>query len=59
MQFFFYEIVARIVAIYLFIDCCRKLCYGLNERKIAYFNPDFLNWFLNVFCRREGKIAAE
>jgi len=40
MQFFLYEIVARIVAIYLFFDCSRKLWYGLKERKIAYFNSD-------------------
>jgi len=46
MQFFLYEIVARIVAIYLCYDCGRKLRNGLVERKIAYFyfNPDFLDW---------------
>jgi hypothetical protein len=44
MQFFFYEIVARIVAIYLCVDCSRKLWHGLVERKIAYFNDDFLDW---------------
>jgi hypothetical protein len=44
MKFFLYEIVARIVAIYLFIDCSRKLWRGLHERKIAFFNPDLLNW---------------
>jgi hypothetical protein len=45
MRFFFYEIVARIVAIYLFVDCSRKLWHGLVERKIAYFNADLLNWW--------------
>jgi hypothetical protein len=44
MHFFFYEIVTRIVAIYLIVDCSRKLRSGLVERKIAYFNADFLNW---------------
>jgi hypothetical protein len=44
MRFFLYEIVARIVAIYLCFDCSRKLRYGLLERKIAYFNSNFLNW---------------
>ena len=44
MQFFLYEIVARIVAIYLFLDCSRNLWYGLVERKIGYFNPSFLDW---------------
>ena len=44
MRFFLYEIVARIVAIYLCLDCSRKLWYGLAERKIAYFNPHLLDW---------------
>jgi hypothetical protein len=47
MRFFLYEIVARIVAIYLCVDCSRKLWYGLVERKIRFFNPDFLNWWSN------------
>jgi hypothetical protein len=36
MQFFLYEIVARIVVIYLCFDCSRRLWYGFAERKIAY-----------------------
>jgi 4-amino-4-deoxy-L-arabinose transferase-like glycosyltransferase len=44
MRFFLYEIVARIVAIYLCFDCGRKLRNGLVERKIAYFNDNFLGW---------------
>jgi hypothetical protein len=49
MQFFLYEIVARIVAIYLCVDCSRRLWYGLVERKIAYTNNsgDFLGRFLD------------
>jgi hypothetical protein len=48
MQFFFYEIVARIVAIYFCVDCSRTLWYGLVERKIAYVKDgDFLGWFLD------------
>ena len=46
MRFFLYEIVARIVAIYLCVDCSRKLWHGLVERKIAYFNDDFLDGLL-------------
>ena len=54
MRFFFYEIVARIVAIYLFFDCGRKLRNGLVERKIAYFTPDFLNWWSNWVAHRDA-----
>jgi hypothetical protein len=46
MQFFLYEIVARIVALYLAVDCYRKVRRGLAERKIAHFNADVLNWLL-------------
>ena len=46
MQFFLYEIVARIVAIYLCVDCSRKLWYGYVERKIAYMNDDFIGGLL-------------
>jgi hypothetical protein len=52
MQFFLYEIVARIVAIYLCVDCSRKLRDGLVERKIAYFNPNLVNWLLEYFQDR-------
>ena len=46
MQFFFDEIVARIVAIYLCVHCSRKLWYCLVERKIAYWIDDFIDWLL-------------
>ena len=47
MQFLFYEIVARIVAIYLCVDCCRRIGNGLAERKIAYtLNGDVVDWLL-------------
>jgi hypothetical protein len=46
MQFFLYEIVARIVAVYLCVDCSRRLWRGLAERKIAYFNDDFIGGLL-------------
>ena len=46
MQFLLYEIVARVVAIYLCVYCSRQLWYGLVERKIAYFNDDFLDGLL-------------
>jgi hypothetical protein len=43
MQFFLYEIVARIVAIYLFLDCSRNGMASSRE-KLGYFNPSFLDW---------------
>jgi len=44
MQLFLYEVVARIVAIYLCVDCWRRIRNGLAERKIAYYNTDLVNW---------------
>jgi hypothetical protein len=47
MQFFLYEIVARIVAIYLCVDCYRRIRNGFVERKIVYYNSsDFLDWLI-------------
>jgi hypothetical protein len=47
MEFFFYEIVARIVAIYLCVDCYRRIRNGLVERKIVdYSNGDLLTWLI-------------
>jgi hypothetical protein len=48
MQFFLYEIVARIVAIYLCFDCSRTLWAGLVERRITYVagHRDILDWLL-------------
>lgn len=59
MQFFLYEVVARIVAIYLCVDCFRTLRSGLAERKITSFNSnsDVISWVLDfwlprpVYCR--------
>jgi len=56
MRFFLYEIFARIVAIYLCVDCFRKLRHGFVERKIAYFNPDFLNWWNGVARRDDAPV---
>jgi hypothetical protein len=54
MQFFLYEIVARIVAIYLCVDCGRTVWHGLVERKIRSFNTntDILNWLLDWSTRQ-------
>ena len=49
MQFFFYEVVARIVAIYLCVDCIRKVQSGLVERKITFFlhSTGILDWVVD------------
>jgi hypothetical protein len=52
MRFFFYEIVARIVAIYLCVDGIRTLQAGLAERKIRWLgNGDLLDWLLDWSTR--------
>jgi hypothetical protein len=57
MQFFFYEIVARVVALYLCFDCYRQLRNGLVERKIEYFNPGLINWVLDSFLDESLKVV--
>jgi hypothetical protein len=58
MQFFLYEILARVVAIYLCVDCSRELWRGFSERKIAYFNDDFIDGLFidwsKVIAGRDG-----
>ena len=50
MQFFLYEIVARIVAAYFCVDCYRKLRDGYADRKIAPpHSSDPINWILDAF----------
>jgi len=51
MHFFLYEILGRIVAIYLFFDCARELRRGLVEGKIRFFNPSLLIWRTWIFQR--------
>jgi hypothetical protein len=52
MQLFLYEVVARIVAIYLCVDCWRKIRNGLAERKIAYYNTSLLDGLLFNWSNR-------
>jgi hypothetical protein len=49
MQFFLYEVVARIVAIYCGVACYRKLRDGFAERKIASYSSDPIDWMLDAF----------
>lgn len=57
MQFFLYEILARIVAIYLCVDSSRQLWFGLAERQIAIFNPGAINWILDAFLDDSLKVV--
>ena len=58
MQFFLYEILARIVAIYLCWDCSRTMWQGFVERKISYVGSgDALDWFVDLFLERTIWIA--
>ena len=66
MQFFFYEVVARIVAISLCVDCIRKVQSGIVERKItsflhstgilAWVADGLLGWPSQVFRRDTAPI---
>ena len=57
MQFFLYEIVARIVAIYLCVDCYRQLRKGLVERKIRIHSADFVDWIVDSFQDESIKVV--
>ena len=45
LEFFLYEFVARVVAIYFLVDISRVLWLGLMERKTAVQNYMFMNMF--------------
>lgn len=51
MQFFFHEIVARVVAIYLCVDGYQVLKGAVAERKIGYFNDSAVDWLLVDWSR--------
>ena len=48
MQFFLHEIVARVVAAYLFIDGSRALRHAVVERKLSFEQHGFMEWLFNV-----------
>jgi hypothetical protein len=58
MQTFLYEVVARIVAIYLCFDCYQRIRNGLAERKIHYWNDSLVDWLIfdwsNRFAYRDS-----
>jgi hypothetical protein len=48
-DFFLYEILARIVAAFFFVDCSRTLWRACVERKIKIYSSDFVGWILESF----------
>jgi len=48
MEFFLYQIVARVVAAYLFFDVSRFLWRGLVERKLSFEQHGFMERLFNV-----------
>ena len=57
MRFFLYEIVARIVAAYLCVDCYRTLRIGLAERRITSHSSDPVNWILESLVDPSIRVA--
>ena len=61
MQFFFYEIVARIVAAWLAYDCGVQLYNGIVERKITYRlgrSTDWVDLLLVTIAMVSGRTFA-
>ncbi len=59
MTFFLYQIVARIVALVLFVICCRELRTALIERKIKYESPDFLDWWEDTWSAQRDTAPVQ
>ena len=57
MQFFLYEVVARIVSAYLCVVCYRTLRDGLAERKITSFSSDAIDSILAAFMDPSIRVA--
>ena len=57
MQFFLYEVVARIVSVYLCVVCYRTLRDGLAERKITSFSSDPIDAILAGFMDPSVRVA--
>ena len=48
LEFVLYEIVARVVAVYLFVDGSLALWNGLAERKTSVVNYQFMDMFVRL-----------
>ena len=59
MQFFLYEIVARIVAAYLCFDCFRTVRSGLVEGKITAYrhSTGILDWIVDSLAGLSKQIV--
>jgi hypothetical protein len=58
MQFFLTEIVARVVAIYLFVEGARALWRGLAERKTSSVSYAFMDAFFPIWEWRADRDTA-
>jgi hypothetical protein len=58
MQTFFYEIVGRVVAIYLFVDSCREISNALTTKEIRAFNGSLLNWSSRRIVQKSAAPAS-
>ena len=57
MQFFLYEVVARVVSVYLCVVCYRTLRVGLAERKITSYSSDPIDFILAAFMDPSIRVA--
>ena len=57
MQFFLYEVAARIVSVYLCVVCYRTLRDGLAERKIMSYSSDLIDSILTAFMDPSIRVA--
>jgi hypothetical protein len=56
MEFFLYDVLARIVAIYFVYDCSRKIWDASHEKKITVVNSEFFGWSNRDAHRDEAPI---
>jgi hypothetical protein len=57
MQFFLYEVVARIAAVYLCVVCYRNLRDGLAERKMTSYSSDLIDSILAALMDPSVRVA--
>lgn len=56
MEFFLYDVLARIVAMYFVYDCGRKVWHAFHEKKITLIDSEFFGWSNRDADRDEAPI---